>query len=797
MLSTLSRSTLPDVAPRLEPPGKKATIAGFHKYVHETYCRQGQLLNICKEKSNSWVYTCPGCTFHIIGDLKKTGGDQNFYVRQVQSEHVDCQYRNCGIAYGMQKESETTTTAVTTSIKAKALSGEKRSRTNWSEPSNQEKLEEAIEKIKAGASQQDVAIETGISQAVLSKTLTGKRAMDSKIGRNLAIPVDMEEILKSYCLMLSETGWGIGRPELKSIATQIMDCYPDIKANSNNFKASNSWAQGFMARHPQLASRRGQSFELRRASGLNPKAVAKYFTILEKAIEECTRLSGGKINPDLIVNLDESAMALKNAGRKIIARMGSRRVHVLGFDKLCSSRMTSVNMISAGKKIYDPFYILEGTHEKYVANEQKNVDGSLKCFDKCNKWTVADKGYMTYKVWEDNVVPDICAQFNAVRVEQNCPDQWALLVLDGFGAHSYSIKALKMFIANKIKVIRMPSHTSSALQPLDVTVFKTVKLNYERTVRAYLQQKSMETGRSASLSKYEMGSIFHGAWKQTMETNRLGEAGFKCTGMYPLNMNWVKENMDKMSFSQAFSTDSNNRELAEVAIENNVLGYQEAKDIWVAKQIRLAIVQKPIVVSELLAQICNVSMDDFSNMVNRVSTSQYSGQATDGLLVQCWWKAILDKFRVFMADNDQPAGPAPENPARKKRKTTTSWGESVAAGMDLTDLERLESMARDEVTKEQEKLDKEQRKLDREASKALRAAQGGGRPITPYRNYHNGKNNLHDIIINHTTNYNITFYSATALCEGCEPGLECIGHYKDYQHAMEKFVKRRPSSLET
>jgi hypothetical protein len=59
-----------------------------------------------------------------------------------------------------------------------------------------------------------------------------------------------------------------------------------------------------------------------------------------------------------------------------------------------------------------------------------------------------------------------------MRVDKNMPDQWAIMVLYGFGAHSLSIKALNMFLEFKIKVIRMPSHTSSALQPLDVAVFQ-------------------------------------------------------------------------------------------------------------------------------------------------------------------------------------------------------------------------------------------------------------------------------------------------------------------------------------
>ena len=125
---------------------------------------------------------------------------------------------------------------------------------------------------------------------------------------------------------------------------------------------------------------------------------------------------------------------------------------------------------------------------------------------------------MTYQVWEDHVVPDICAQFNSVREAKNTPNQWALLVLDGFNAHSYSIKALKMFKENKIEVIRLPSHTSSELQPLDVAVFRTVKSNNAQFLKAFLMSKCHEQRRGVSLTKFDMAKIFHLSWKEVSFT---------------------------------------------------------------------------------------------------------------------------------------------------------------------------------------------------------------------------------------------------------------------------------------
>jgi hypothetical protein len=87
--------------------------------------------------------------------------------------------------------------------------------------------------------------------------------------RTTLLPSDVEATLAHYLLQMAETGWGVGRPELKHMANQLVKLFPE---KVDNFKASNSWAQGFMMRHPQCVSRRGQSFEVRRASGLNPKS---------------------------------------------------------------------------------------------------------------------------------------------------------------------------------------------------------------------------------------------------------------------------------------------------------------------------------------------------------------------------------------------------------------------------------------------------------------------------------------------------------------------------------------------
>ena len=221
----------------------------------------------------------------------------------------------------------------------------------------------------------------------------------------------------------------------------------------------------------------------------------------------------------------------------------------------------------------------------------------------------------------------------------------------------------------------MPSHTSSTLQPLDVAVFKTVKLNYEIMIRAFLQEKTHRQGGCASLTKFELVQIFHASWRKAIigqtpeENNWLARLGFNETGICPLNMNWVDDNMDKMLFSTPFSTDEMNREITEVAIEHNVTGRQEATDIFVAKRLRTATTNQGDLVKTFLEKTgSNITVEEFGAMVNRVSTSQYSNQSTDVILVECWWKGTIDELKTFRANNNQPTT------KKRKRNTVIAWG---------------------------------------------------------------------------------------------------------------------------
>ena len=96
-----------------------------------------------------------------------------------------------------------------------------------------------------------------------------------------------------------------------------------------------------------------------------------------------------------------------------------------------------------------------------------------------------------------------------------------ILVLDGFGSHCYSWKSLHKMADAKIKVIKMPSHTSSALQPLDVAVFKVLKGEWRAFVDLY--QLAMPGEAMSKYDLYVSGSRSYGRrlWREMSWPDRV------------------------------------------------------------------------------------------------------------------------------------------------------------------------------------------------------------------------------------------------------------------------------------
>ena len=56
--------------------------------------------------------------------------------------------------------------------------------------------------------------------------------------------------------------------------------------NRESKMAGKTWCRKFMLRHPEISLRQPEATSVARASGFNNEAVGRYFTLLEKTIDE-------------------------------------------------------------------------------------------------------------------------------------------------------------------------------------------------------------------------------------------------------------------------------------------------------------------------------------------------------------------------------------------------------------------------------------------------------------------------------------------------------------------------------
>jgi hypothetical protein len=103
-----------------------------------------------------------------------------------------------------------------------------------------------------------------------------------------------------------------------------------------------------------------------------------------------------------------------------------------------------------------------------------------------------------------------------------------LLILDGHNSHC-TLDVVREARAAGLDILTLPAHTSHALQPLDVSVFKPFKQHF-RTYRDFWTSRNL----SQPAIKSTLAHWVHLALRKALTPENI-KGGFRGTGIYPLN----------------------------------------------------------------------------------------------------------------------------------------------------------------------------------------------------------------------------------------------------------------------
>lgn len=131
-------------------------------------------------------------------------------------------------------------------------------------------------------------------------------------------------------------------------------------------------------------------------------------------------------------------------------------------------------------------------------------------------YAVTENGWMTQNIF-DSWFTTFC---------ERVVERPLLIVLDGHSSH-LSLSFIKRAMDANVTVVKLPSHTTHLLQPLDKSCFAPLKRSWNKLLIEYQRRNGHR-----QISKSEFVDQLCVAWKNSLTTSNI-QAGFASTGVYP------------------------------------------------------------------------------------------------------------------------------------------------------------------------------------------------------------------------------------------------------------------------
>ena len=283
-----------------------------------------------------------------------------------------------------------------------------------------------------------------------SKTLSRQRSKASVLKAN------EEKKLVDYIFQMQDLGHPLTVAELRlkvALATQTR-----FTPWSAIGLPGKSWLRRFRIRHPKIATRKSQGLDVSRARALCPIIAESLYANLEQLY------NAHNYPPSHIWNCDESGVQVERSrGATILAKRGSKSVHSVEPDQ--REHLSVLSCINVGGGSIPNFYILKGTYflQDYIVGcEERAVMGMQP-----NAW-------MTRWLFESWISHFIKCLKKGPGIDLN---NRHLLILDRHNSH-VTLEVMKIAMQSRLDIISLPSHTSHALQPLDLACFAPFKTEF-------------------------------------------------------------------------------------------------------------------------------------------------------------------------------------------------------------------------------------------------------------------------------------------------------------------------------
>lgn len=418
-----------------------------------------------------------------------------------------------------------------------------RNYTRKTEPKYQiEDLRHAIEEVKSKKlTLGKAATKYSIPKTTLFKQLKLNEFKIPKKGRYTVFNKEQEDQLEKYILDCCKSFYGITPNSLRKLAFRFAEANK-LKHNFNKEtqRAGKDWYYGFMSRHPSISLRTPEATSLNRITAFNATEVNMFFDHL-KRIQAKHNIPGHRI-----FNIDETGISTVQKNYKILAPKGLKQIA-----KATSGERgvttTVVCAVSASGTYVPPMFIFKRKRMNELLLKGCNSDMIA---------TVSDSGWIN-----ESIFLDYLRHF--ISIVKPTKEEPVLLILDNHESH-ISLGAYELFREHNLQVLSLPPHVSHKMQPLDLTIFSSLKMAYNKECELY-----MVNNPGKRISQYEVAELFTKAYNKTANISK-AVSGFRAAGIYPIDPDKFKDSFENTVFDQSHSSQTQNETAAEQSLNESV-----------------------------------------------------------------------------------------------------------------------------------------------------------------------------------------------------------------------------------
>ena len=303
---------------------------------------------------------------------------------------------------------------------------------------------------------------------------------------------------------MCDTGFGLNRQDVMQVAYSIVE----KSGREHPFTygmAGRAWFDGFRCHNPHLTMRIAQPLSYCRATAANKEIVDDFFAKLGAIFARFNLLS----KPMQIFNIDETGISVVHKPGKVITQLGRKNVWSVTSAERGKTH-TVITCVSASGFVIPPMMIYP---RKRMNEKLKHGAVPETLFERSDTGWINEELYVKWFKFFLTKIP---------------PTRPVLLIEDGHSSH-ISIDVIKLAHDNGVHLLCLPAHTTHMLQPLQVGVFRSLKLNYSLACKKYLSDHPGQV-----ITTDIVASLLAQAWPESVTPVNVMN-GFRKCGIYPLN----------------------------------------------------------------------------------------------------------------------------------------------------------------------------------------------------------------------------------------------------------------------